>query len=73
MTVKQKLEVLRLVVTSIENDLIDPASGGWKVQPDYADDASLIQDIEAAYKSEGPIEPNVDKAIAGVVAILKIL
>lgn len=73
MTVKQKLEVLRLVVTAVENDLVDPVAGGWKHQPDYADDASLIADIEAAYKSEGPIDSNVDKAISGVVAFLKII
>lgn len=74
MTPKDYLSVISDVVAAVQHDLIDPVSGQFKKQPDLKDDATLIQDVESAYKAHGGVvDANVDKAIAGVVAVLRII
>lgn len=74
LTPKQYGDILKDVISAIENDLLDPVTGQFKHQPDLQDDASVISDIEAAYKAHGgTVDVNVDKAIAGVVAVLRII
>ena len=74
MTVKDKLDLARAVIDAVEADLIDPATGQFKPQPDLADDAKLVGAVEAAYLAHGgTLNDNVKKAIAGVEAVLEIV
>jgi hypothetical protein len=74
LTPKQYGDLVKDVISAIEADLLDPVTGQFKHQPDYVDDAQLITDVEAAYKAHGgTVNANVDKAIAGVVAVLHII
>ena len=70
---KVYVDAAKDVLSAIETDLLDPATGQFKQQPDYADDAALIADVEKAYTAHfGAVNPNVDAAIQGVAAVLRI-
>lgn len=74
MTPKQIADTVKDILSAVEADLLDPTTGKFKVQPDYADDAQAIQDVETAYVAHGgTLSPNVKTAIAGVVAVLRIV
>lgn len=74
MTPKQISATIRAALTAIENDLLDPTTGQFKHQPDFADDAKLVSDAETAYLANiGPINDNVKKVIAGVIALLSVI
>lgn len=74
MTTVQKLHFASAVIAAIETHLIDATTGTFKHQPDYADDLAFAADVEAAYKANGgAVSADVDKALAGAAALVKIL
>jgi hypothetical protein len=74
MNTKQKLDAVKAAIDAVEKDLLDPTSGEFKHQPDFADDIQLAADIEAVYVANGGVlSPDVAKALSGAAAVVKIL
>lgn len=74
MTARQKLELVRSVMAAIETNLLDPTTGNLKPLPDLSGFSATIQAVLASLTAAGVvIPPDVDKAIAGLVAVLAIV
>jgi hypothetical protein len=74
MSPKDYVGLVKDILTAVEADLLDATTGQFKVQPDYAGDSAAVSAVYAAYKSHGgTTNPNTDKAVAAVVAVLGIL
>lgn len=74
MTVKQKLELAKALITVVENDLVQP--DGSILLTSVLADLKLASDVEAAFVAAGvaiPDKTQVDQALAGAVALVNIL
>jgi hypothetical protein len=73
LTAKQAIELSRAILASVEKDLVDPATGGFKPNT-VQDDVQAATDIEADLKAAGVVvPPNVDKVIAVAKDIIALL
>ena len=73
MTAAQKIDLVEAILTAIKSNLL-ATDGTIKPLPDLAGVSGLIQAVVAAVTSAGiVIPPDIEKVIAGLVAVLAIV
>ena len=73
MNAGQKLALVEAIIAAIKANLLD-AAGNLKPLPDLAGFSATIQAVMAALVTAGVAIPaDVDKAVAGLVAVLAIV